>query len=239
MGTKERDRTKILTRNFHISEQAQLIFFIPYALCGFLLFSLLLSSSLMGFCMAAMTVTASNLSLTYSILFLTSNGWISGTVNWTPPLSRNHRLHLGGEDYPPDLKCPQLVATDWMAMIAQVMLSNVNTEAWPACSMQTSISLCLPWILFCITLDTEEVVFLVLMRYLMLHGVLNMLNEPMSMTNYLLQRGDLVIFTFNQCFKNLFKFTTCTLRDHLDMSADRSPCNSSGTKHIGTKHICI
>lgn len=129
--------SEILNINIHFSEQAELIF-ISLALCGFLLFSLLVSSALMGFCMATMTVTwASNLALTYSISSLTSNGWISRTVNCTPPLSWNYRLCLGGERIiPTDLKCSQLATTDSLMMIAQVMLSLLLKckcfEAWPA-----------------------------------------------------------------------------------------------------------
>lgn len=62
------------------------IFLIALVLCGFLLLSLQPPSSLMGFCMGAVTVTSA--ALKYSVSSFTSNRKISGTVNKEPPSGR-------------------------------------------------------------------------------------------------------------------------------------------------------
>lgn len=61
-------------------------FLIALILCGFLLLSLQPPSSLMGFCMGAVTVTS--VVLKYSVSSFTSNSRISGTVNKEPPSGR-------------------------------------------------------------------------------------------------------------------------------------------------------
>lgn len=61
-----------------------LFFLSALVLRGFLLLSLQPPSSLMGFCMAAVT----SLALTYSVSSLTSNRRISGTLNKTTPSGR-------------------------------------------------------------------------------------------------------------------------------------------------------
>lgn len=145
----QRGQDRYLKRLIFTLESRPNWFFITLALRGFVLFSLLLSFFLNGlffFLLLFFPAWQPWLwqlqiwSLTYSFSSLASNGWISGTVNWMPPLSSTHRLCLGGEDYLPDLKCSQLAATDSM-IIAQVTLPSLlkckRSGAWPPCGMRT------------------------------------------------------------------------------------------------------
>lgn len=126
-------KPEISQMHFHFSERPNGFLFISLALRGFLLFPLLLSSSLMGFCMAAMAATASNLALTYSISSLTSNGWISETVNGAPPSV------FGWRRLPPRPEVLQEATTAWwrwQQMLSSLLLCS-HSATWLADSVQT------------------------------------------------------------------------------------------------------
>ena len=149
LGWRKGGKTDILKRLIFTLESRPNWFFITLALCGFHVVFIAAVFFLNGFFFFffffffAWQPWLWQLQIWHlHILFHPSHLMDEFLGRWTemPPLSWNHHLCLGGEDYLPDLKCSQLAATDSM-ITAQVTLPSLlkckRSGARPPCGMQT------------------------------------------------------------------------------------------------------